>query len=166
MASQNLNLSQTTTKNDPTNQQQPSQAYAKILSNTQSQQKNNNIFPDKQQAITMQSTPGILHEDYVIAISQITNPKNIIFYSPNSNGRICIYLNSKEEVAQIVRNYKTIAIKGKEIPIRSYVTPWHRIVIWIFPNVPHEVVSAELRKLGITPQSNLQFITAGFKTEI
>ncbi|RZB41733.1 hypothetical protein BDFB_013113 [Asbolus verrucosus] len=56
---------------------------------------NTPVFPFKDQAIVLLATDDLILSDYVVAIGNIVTPKNIIFASRLSNGRICIYLSSK-----------------------------------------------------------------------
>uniref|UniRef100_A0A6P7F5E5 Uncharacterized protein LOC114324948 n=1 Tax=Diabrotica virgifera virgifera TaxID=50390 RepID=A0A6P7F5E5_DIAVI len=55
-------------------------------------------FPSKLQAVIIPAVDTLKLEDYVTAIGSLVQPKNVLFSSRISNGRICIYLSSKEVV--------------------------------------------------------------------
>ena len=61
-----------------------------------------NLFPSKDQAIVVAAIEGIKLEDYVLAVGNIVQPKNVLFASRLANNRICIYLSSKEFVEEVV----------------------------------------------------------------
>lgn len=72
-------------------------------------------FPKKEQAIIMNTVEGLKIGQYVVAIGSIVGPKRILFASRISNGRMCIYLDSKQTVETLINNHDTVLIEDNEI---------------------------------------------------
>ena len=74
--------------------------------------------PSQDQAIILQSIDGITIKEYAPAIANIIGPKTIKFLSKISNGRIYMYLDSKETVTSLTSKYKTVVVNNTNIEIR------------------------------------------------
>lgn len=55
-------------------------------------------FPKKEQAIVTGAIDRIFIKEYIVTIGRIIGLKDIRFTSRLSNGRVCVYLSSKESV--------------------------------------------------------------------
>lgn len=66
----------------------PTVSYAQIIQKIS--------FPTKEQAIIIDSVDGVTIHDYTVAIGRLIGPNNIRFASRISQGRVCLYLSSKE----------------------------------------------------------------------
>lgn len=112
----------------------------------------------------MHAVEGIDAEDYVYALGDITHPTNIINFSKISNGRIRIYLKDKTIADHITKTYKTIKIQNQDVRIRPLSIKSKRLVIsGACPEMPNELIINELKRLGLNPTSNLNFLRAGLK---
>ena len=74
----------------------------------------------------MQSIDGITIKEYARAIANIIGHKAIKFFS---NGRICMYLDSKKTVRSLTSKYKTVVVNNTNIEIRPMVLPAQRIIL-------------------------------------
>lgn len=118
----------------------------------------------KDQGIILQTIEGIEAEDYVYALGDIINPHDIVNYSKISNGRIRIYMKTKQLAEEITSTYKTIKINNRDVQIRPLQTKSTRIIISnACPEIPHSLIEETLIKLGLTPTSIMIFLRAGLK---
>lgn len=118
----------------------------------------------KDEGIIIQTTEGIETEEYVYALANITDSKNIVNFSKISNGRIRIYLKNKTIAEEITTNYKTINVQNIDVPIRPLQLKSKRIIISnACPEIPHSLIETALIKLGLTPTSTMIFLRAGLK---
>lgn len=155
----------------------PSTSAIKILSNiensttptthtqsfAQALNKNNTqLYPKKEQALILSPVQGIPLKEYIMALGTYINPTKILYVSRISGNRICIYLKSKEDVTNLTNTHKTIRVQNNNIPIRSLITPSHRIVIWTFPNVPNNIIKDSLEQLGVKVISEMYSLSAGY----
>lgn len=121
------------------------------------------IFPKKDQAIVLNVQDDLKLADYIVAIGNIVQPKNIQFASRISNDRVCIYLSDIQHVNKLVDDTKVIKIGDHNLNIRRLITPARRIILSnVCPSVPHYVVERALRGLGIEPLSPITFLRATF----
>lgn len=103
-------------------------------------------------------------EQYIYALGEITNPKNIINVSKISRNRIRIYLKNKTIIDDITNTYKTIKVNNIEFPIRPLQTRSTRLLISnACPEISHETIINELKKLNLQPTSEMYFLRAGLK---
>jgi len=124
------------------------------------------ITPNREQAIVFNSIDGIPQKDYVIAIGQIVQPKNILFISRISNNRFCIFLNSKEILDSLMSKTPVIVINGHEIQLRRLLNPAKRIVISnVCPSIPNSTILRALQSLDILPTSQINYLKAGINIE-
>jgi len=75
------------------------------------------------QAITLPIIEGIKQIDYVIAISKLIGPSNMISASRISNDHFCIILASHTIADNIVRMHQTILINEHTVTIRKFIYP-------------------------------------------
>lgn len=123
----------------------------------------------KEQGIIMHAVDGIKPEEYVYALGEITAPINILNFSKISNQRIRIYLKNKTIAENITNTYKKIQVKDADnklhdVSIRPLSIQTKRIVIsGACPEIPDDLLINELKKLGLTPTSTMNFLRAGLK---
>ena len=118
-------------------------------------------FPKKEQAIILNINDNLKLSDYVIAVGNIIQAKNILFASRISNNRICIYLSTVELVDTITQQ-TSIKINGLDIGLRRLITPAKRLILSnVCPSIPHDILENEILKLGYTAVSPMSFLRAG-----
>ncbi|KAK9888996.1 hypothetical protein WA026_004280 [Henosepilachna vigintioctopunctata] len=116
-----------------------SKKFSQVLKNSQ--------FPKKDPAIILNHINELNKVDYVRAIADIVEAKNIIAISKISNNRICVYLSSSELVDKIIAN-DTIQIQGNEVGVRRLVTPAKRIILSnVNLCIPHDILETEIQKI-------------------
>ena len=76
-----------------------------------------NQFPKKEQAIVLAANDELKLTDYVLAVGELVQPKNVISASRMSNSRICIYLSDESLVDKIVSENTTIKINNVVISV-------------------------------------------------
>ena len=104
--------------------------------------------------------------DYVAAIGDIVAPKNVLFASRISKGRVCIYLSSKTLVDDVVNRFSSILINGIEVSLRRLLTPSRRIILSnVCPSIPHDVFVDKIKALGFTTLSPMSFFRAGIQSD-
>lgn len=84
--------------------------------------------PSKEQAIIMNATDGLKIKGYIIAVGNKVGPKNIIFASRISNNRICVYLQSKEVVGDIMEKHNFLQIESNKINVRRLKLPQRELL--------------------------------------
>uniref|UniRef100_A0ABD2VRM3 CCHC-type domain-containing protein n=1 Tax=Trichogramma kaykai TaxID=54128 RepID=A0ABD2VRM3_9HYME len=97
-----------------------------------------------------------------MAISQITDPTNIIGFSRIAQNRICFYLNSKQLADELLQKESKITIGNTILPIRPLNSRSVRIIISnVQLCIPNSLIEEELKKLNINTVSNLQHVRSG-----
>uniref|UniRef100_A0A6P7FAT3 Uncharacterized protein LOC114328357 n=1 Tax=Diabrotica virgifera virgifera TaxID=50390 RepID=A0A6P7FAT3_DIAVI len=100
--------------------------------------------------------------DYLEGLSQHIEPRNIIFASRISNGRICIYLSSKNLVDKFITETKKIKVNGNILEARRLITPSVRLILsGVCPSIPSNLIKDELIKLGLNPLSDISYLRIG-----
>lgn len=119
-------------------------------------------FPKREQAVVLHAEDNLKLFDYVQAIGNIIQPKNICFASRISNNRICIYLANTELVDQLIKTHPTVTIGDTNLNVRRLVSPTKRILISnISPCIPHDLVTEVLTGIGLQLASPVSFLKAG-----
>lgn len=132
----------------------PTVSYAQIIQKIS--------FPTKEQAIIIDSVDGVTIHDYTVAIGRLIGPNNIRFASRISQGRVCLYLSSKEIADKLTDDHSKIIIGPHSLTIRPLITKAKRIILSnVCPIIPHEIILKELAKVNISPVSPISFIKAG-----
>lgn len=130
----------------------------KLLSNE------NDTFPVKEQGILLPALSGVSVETYVNKLSEIIQPENIIFAQKIKNNRISIYLKTKDDVDNLIKNNQTLNIENETITIRRLINPAKRIIIsGGAPIVPHISIEKELLRYQIQLTTGITFLKAGYK---
>lgn len=126
--------------------------------------KNVYVNPKKGQGIILTAYPEIKLKDYIIAIGNIVEPKNILAASRMSNQRIGIYLTTKEAVDALLENHQNININNQDIRIRRLVAPSRKILLSnVSPCIPNSIIEYSLKNLGLKLSSPMYLIKAGFQ---
>lgn len=136
-----------------------SQTFANVVS-----QRNQINFktPDRDQGILFDSIDGCSKNSYILGLGKIVSPKNILFASRVSNGRICIFLSSKTEVDNFITNHRGINIDNVFVPARRLVSPTKYIILPnVSPCIPNYIILDELKREGLKTVSQISLISAG-----
>lgn len=122
--------------------------------------------PTRNQAIVISAQGDLKLADYIIAIGNIVQPRNIHFASRISNDRICIYLSNVEHVNNVVENHNIVKIGDHELSIRRLITPARRIILSnVDPAIPEQLLEEEMRKTGIELVSRITHLRASYISE-
>lgn len=118
--------------------------------------------PIREQAIILDSMEGLTVQEYTVALAKIINPKDIHYVSRISHGRICFYLSSKELADQLVDNNTNVTVGSSALEIRPLISKARRIITSnVQPCIPSSIIENELKKLDITPVSQITSVRAG-----
>lgn len=136
------------------NHTDPSKSYSYVLNQQQAPK-----FPSKNQAILFTTVEGVQLQEYVIALGNIVQPKNILFSSRISNNRICVYLSSEETLDKFMDEHGSIKINNQDVLARRLITPAVRLVMSnVCPTIPHSKLEQELQLLGLKLMSPTTFL--------
>ncbi|KAL1497341.1 hypothetical protein ABEB36_008323 [Hypothenemus hampei] len=140
----------------------PSNTDGQTLSSTVTKIVAKPTFTKKDQAIIFHAVNDLKLLDYVKAVGDMVNPKNITFASRISNNRICIvYLSSKEAVDQLYNLCPFISIDNVEINFCRLIAPSKRIIIYnISPSIPQKVAELAIKDLGFNLTFPISFMKA------
>lgn len=129
--------------------------------------KSNSItYPNKNQAIVLETKPQIETTEYIYAIGSLIGPKNITHVSKTYNSKLCIFLVNKDLVEKLVNQYKKIVIQDEEIDIRRYINPAQRIIIsHVCPSIPDNVIEDALRYYEVKTVSRITMLRMGIKND-
>lgn len=123
-------------------------------------------FPKKDQAIIFNTIDGTAQVEYVLALSKITPPTNIIYASRISNNRFCVYFKNKTIVDELIEKHPQIHVNDNIIYLRKLSNPAKRIIISnAHPIIPHNIIENKLSEFGVKLISPLSFMKAGFNIE-
>lgn len=137
-----------------TNNQEGKKSYASVATR--------DVFPNKDQAIVIESKEGLTIKDYLNKLATIVDSTNIRFISRIYNNRVCVFLSSKEIADYITDNHSNINIQNHILTVRPLISKQKRIIISnVCPIIPHDVIERELIKRNIQNHSNISFIKAG-----
>lgn len=121
------------------------------------------IFPSKDQAIIIQSVEGVTIAQYLNAVASIVGPKNVLFASRMSLGRVAFYFKTIRQVDEIILNHGGIVIGDQFLSARRMITRAERLVLSnVCPSIPHEVLVSQLSKI-VKVVSPINFISLGVK---
>nr|CAI5854048.1 unnamed protein product [Callosobruchus analis] len=118
--------------------------------------------PSKEQAVVFNAIDGVRIQDYLLNLGPLVDPKHILFCSRISNGRICVYLSSKNVVDLFMEQHGEITIQSETVKARRLVTPTDRLVISnVCPRIPHNILKDSLLQLGLQLVSPITFLRIG-----
>ncbi|KAK2578297.1 hypothetical protein KPH14_011919 [Odynerus spinipes] len=124
----------------------------------------NNIFSSKDHAIIIDSVDGATMKDYAYAVANITGSNAIRFASRIFNGRICVYLDSKNTAISFTSNHKTLSLNNAITTARPLLNPSQRIILSnVSPSISHDQTEAIFQKNNIRISSKKSFLRAGIQ---
>lgn len=124
------------------------------------------MFPKKEQAIVIEAKKGIPLKEYVFATGKIVKPTDIRFASHISNGRIFLFLASKQPVEDITSKYTHIKRNNEDHEIRPFINKSKRIILAnVYPTIPHTHIEKTIDNLNIKRDSGVQLLRAGINQQ-
>ena len=124
------------------------------------------VTPKREQGLILDSVEGLTLTDYVCAIGELVQPKDIHYASRISNNRICLYLSSKNLVNDLTDKYNTIQIAEHSIPIRPLVSKLKRIIFSnVSPSIPNYALENILDELNVKRGSSVTTLKATIHKE-
>jgi len=122
----------------------------------------NFVFPGRDQGLLLPALSGISKNEFIVGIGKLVGPKNVIFASRISNGRICIYLSSKDILDKFMQEHKGIKLGDEFLAARRLITPSKKVILSnVSPSIPNSVIYDELKRLNLKAVSAISFIGAG-----
>ena len=119
-------------------------------------------FPKKDQAIVIESLPQIPISEYLVEIGRIIGPSNIRFASKISNGRVCMFLASKQVADDLTDKHSSVNIRGHSLELRPLITNYKKLILSnVCPVIPHSFIKSELERIGVQTASEVTFLRAG-----
>lgn len=123
-------------------------------------------YPNKDQAIVINTVPEIPIEEYVYKIGDLIGANNITHQSKIYNSRICIFLSKKELVDKIVNENSIVTINNQQIEIRRYINSAQRVIISnVCPSIPNSLIEAAFIEHDIKTVSPITFLRSGLMKE-
>ena len=116
------------------------------------------LCPSKDQAIILDSIDGCTINYYLDGIEKIIELSNVRFISKISGNRVCIYLNNKNLVDQLIS--AKVIVNQNVLSDRSYIDKNTCVVISnVSPHIPHVIIQSLANK-GISTASQMHHIKA------
>lgn len=125
-----------------------------------------NLVPKRDQGIVMDHVEDVTLTDYVCAIGDKVQPKNIIFASRISINRVCIYLASKELVNELIEKHRYIEFNQVKVTLRPLISKMKRVVFSnVSPDISNHVLEDILDQLNIKRGSHISHVKATISKE-
>lgn len=122
----------------------------------------NIVQQSKQNAIVIPTVELIPLDDYLEAISNITNIENITHASKITNERVCIYFKTQQLANDLIKSNPTIQINNHTLPLRKLITPSKKLFIsGLHPFISNQFIINLLDNFKIRKQSQLLDIKIG-----
>lgn len=123
-------------------------------------------FPKKNQAFTFPALPDTKLIDYLIGTAKLIGDKSIFSASRISNGRICLYLDSKEKLDDFIANHGGITIRDTFVPAKRLVAPTKKIIISnVHSCLSDSIILESLKSSGLQPTSNINSLHIRFNND-
>lgn len=122
--------------------------------------------PNWGECIVIENKDGLLLDDYVRELGKLTDPSDIRFILKFRASRIFVYLSSKESVDKLTQKHETIRVKENMLTLTPRIQRVRRIILDVYPTVPHKIIEQVLQTIEIETKSNIKFLpidTAGPK---
>lgn len=120
------------------------------------------MYPKREQAIILNVNENLKLIDYIEAVGNLTQPKDVLFASRISHNRVCIHLSSVKLVDDLINTHETIQIKEYIIGVRRLITPAKRLILSnVTPFIPHDVLEDSIKSLGYKIASPMSFLRVG-----
>lgn len=143
MTSPSTSNSNTPTPTSPS----PSMQYSKALSEDPPQSKHN--------ALVLQMVKGIDFKDYLLAMKQVVDLKQITDAYPWNQGRIIVFVKNRQLADSIAEKHSCIIVKGCEVTLRKFILPDRRIVFMTMGQVPNSLIEKKMVDLEIPLSSSV-----------
>ena len=125
-----------------------------------------NLHPKRDQGLILDVIDDLNLTDYVCAVGELVQPKNVLYASRISNNRICIYLASKELVLNLTDKYAQLIIEQKSVPIRPLISNLKRIIFSnVSPTIPNHVLENILDEIKVKRGSPVNLLKASISRE-
>ncbi|CAH0746948.1 unnamed protein product [Bemisia tabaci] len=136
-------------------------SFAQAVSTSSSSSSNTNNLT-KEHAIIIPVIDQLTLLDYLRAVGEFVPPKEIIYASRISNGRMCMYLSEIKWVDTVVAQNNIITKQGP-LRVRRMINPTMRLTLSnANPLIRHSKIIDALTEFVI-PCSQLQHVTAGVR---
>ncbi len=141
-------------------QQNRSVTYSSKVNSTQELQ------IKKDQAIVFPIEGDFTNEDYLKALIKYVNPNKILFASRMSNGRFCVYLDSKDTADKFINEFGEMEINNKVIKGRHLLNPVRKLLLSnVCPIIHHRKIEKLLiEKLGLKLASHMNYVKGSYST--
>lgn len=118
-------------------------------------------MPTKEHAIVIDAVEGLKVEDYAIAIGSIITPIKLKYISRISQGRVCLFLDSKATTEELLSTHPKVKVGNSLLEIRPLVAKTKRVLISnVSPIIPTSLIYNELAKKGITSSPRISDVRA------
>lgn len=113
--------------------------------------------PKKDQGLIIEAAEGLKIKQYIEAVGEIIGCENIIYASRMSRDRICLYLNSKNHINEIIQNFDSINIEENILSIRPLILRAKKFYLnSVCPSIPSSYLHDKITELGINITSKIQ----------
>lgn len=118
----------------------------------------------KDHAVVILIEDDIPNEEYMLSLIEYVPGNAVLFSSRMSNNRLCVYLDSKKTVDNLVSKHEEILVKNKHVKIRRLINPSRKLLISnVCPIIPNSVIEETLiQKVGLKLTSSIAFVKAGY----
>lgn len=122
------------------------------------------MFPKRDYAVVLPIIDDATNDDYILGIEKYVSTNKIVSASRMSNGRFCIYFDSRETADSLVSKHEEITVKDKTVKVRPLISPSKKLLISnVSPCIPHSVIENVLTTtLGLKLTSAVAFVKASF----
>lgn len=141
-------------------------SYANRLKNSNKKNTIRNInYPKRDQSILLTAHDEIQIKDYLSEIAKYIEPSKIIGISRIGQGKICMYLDSKETADFMLQEHKYISVTDKLVELEKRDKPTTKVIIHCCLSLPNEIIEAKFRELNIKTDSPITFLRIGIQDE-
>ena len=117
-------------------------------------------FPTREQGLILNCIEGSNLTDYIVAIGDLIQPKNIVYATRISSNRVCLYLSNKDLVGQLTENHKYVLIHDRQVNIRPLVAKHQRVIFSnVAPPIPHYIIEDIIDSLNQTVLASYNLIS-------
>jgi len=136
--------------------------YANSLKINKSRARAPIMSPKKEDAIIFPIAEDVTNENYAEAMLQSVKPEQIRFVSRLSNGRLSIYLDSKNTVDEFMQNTGFILVNNMKLVACRLINPAKKLII---SNI-NPYIEKALKTLGLQLNSPIVYLNAGFSNTV
>lgn len=114
-------------------------------------------YPKLEECIVIPIVDGLANTDYIEEIGKLTDPSDIHFVG-RSGSSIYMFLSSKESVDKLTQKHETIRVKENMLTLTPRIQRFRRIILDVYPTVPHKIIEQVLQTIEIETKSNIKFL--------